>query len=134
MRNLFYILAISGLCFSACSTTNQECGDLICTQEFRTVQVKFKDASGNLLTAKDFSAVIKRTNKSVVPYNDSNSQGTYYVASDADLRELSERGEVILVSATHPQTAKKTVTEFVVSGGICACHIAKVSGPEEIIL
>lgn len=101
------------------------------------VQVKFKDASGNPVTVKDYSAINKRTNQSTVQNNEpptANNQGIYTVASDADVRTLSESGDAIIVSATHPTTKKKVTAEFIVNGGKCACHINKVSGPMEIVL
>lgn len=101
------------------------------------VQVKFKDTAGNPVTVKDFSAINKRTNQSTVQNNEPstvNNQGLYTVASDADVKTLSESGDVITVTATHPTTNKKVSAEFVVNGGKCACHISKVSGPTEIVL
>ncbi len=101
------------------------------------VQVKFKNASGNPVSVKDFSAINKRTGESTVQNNEPptvNNQGIYTVASDADVKKLTESGDVITVSATHPATNKTTSAEFVVSGGKCACHITKVSGPAEITL
>lgn len=134
MKKLIYILSICSLCFGACSASNKPvCEDLICTMEFRMVQVKFIDASGNPVTVKDFSSIIKRTNNPVMKNNDPAGSGVYTVASDADLKQLSEKGDIIMVSATHPQTNKKIETEFVISGGLCACHINKISGPAEIL-
>lgn len=101
------------------------------------VQVTFKDSSGNPLVVKDYSAINKRTGESTVRNNESttlNAQGIYVVASDADVKKLSEAGDVVTVSASHPTTSKKTTAEFVVTGGVCACHINKVSGPAEIVL
>lgn len=101
------------------------------------VQVTFKDSSGTPLTVKDFSAVNKRTGESTVQNNEpfaGINQGVYTVASDAYVKKLSEKGDVIRVSASHAVTGKNAVAEFVVSGGACACHINKVSGPSEIVL
>ncbi len=140
MRKLVFIFSVSVSFLFACSATKTnpvECGQMICTQEFRMVQVKFKDAAGNPVTVKDYSAVNKRTGVSTVQDNDPatvNNQGIYIVASDADVKKLSESGDVITVSATHPATNNKVTAEFVVKGGACACHISKVSGPSEIVL
>lgn len=137
MNTFINVFSIVIILFSACSTTNQsECGNIICTQEFRMVQVKFSDASGNPVAVKDFTAINKRTGESTAQNNEPetiNNQGNYTLASDADVKKLSEAGDVIIVSATHPISNKKIEAEFVVSGGICACHISKVSGPAELI-
>lgn len=133
MNKLIYVFSLVIFLFSACSTVNKsECENLICTEEFRMVQVKFIDASGNPVSVKDFAAINKRTGESTVQNNEPatiNNRGNYIVASDADLKKLSEAGDVINVSATHPISNKKIEAEFVVSGGICACHISKISGP-----
>lgn len=130
-------MSVCCLLFAACSTTNQpECGELICSQEFRMVQVKFIDAAGNGVTVKDFSAINQRTKKSMTQNNEPptiNNQGNYIVASDADRTGLSEKGDTIVVSATHPESNKTVKGEFVVSGGICVCHISRISGPAEIV-
>lgn len=137
MNTFINVFSIVIILFSACSTTNQsECGNIICTQEFRMVQVKFSDASGNPVAVKDFTAINKRTGESTAQNNEPetiNNQGNYTLASDADVKKLSEAGDVIIVSATHPISNKKIEAEFVVSGGMCACHISKVSGPAELI-
>ncbi|MEJ7691945.1 hypothetical protein [Daejeonella sp.] len=140
MKKLIYIFSFSLVFVFACSATKTEpveCAQMICTQEFRMVQVKFKDAAGNPVTVKDYSAINKRTGTSTVQNNEPvtvNNQGIYTVASDADVKKLSEAGDVITVSATHPTTNNKVTAEFVVNGGKCACHINKVSGPSEVIL
>lgn len=112
-----------------------ECPDLICTMEFRSVYVKFKNAEGNPITVKDFSAIIKRTGESTKPgeIDPINFKGIYAVVTDNDTRALLPKGDTIDVSAFHPQTNEKKTAQFVVKGGKCACHIEKVSGPEEII-
>lgn len=139
MKKLVYLFFISVSFLVACSATKTnpvECGEMICTQEFRMVQVKFKDAAGDPVVVKDYSAINKRTGASTVQNNDpvtENNRGFYIVASDADVKNLSESGDVIIVNATHPTTNKKVTAEFVVNGGLCACHINKVSGPSEIV-
>lgn len=138
MKKAILILSAINILFSACSTTSEsQCPDLICTQEFRMVQVEFKDATGNNIAVNDFTAINKRTGESTIQNNEPstvNTPGSYIVASDADLKELSESGDAIVVSATNPETNKKSSAEIVVSGGKCACHITKLSGPSEIIL
>ena len=133
MIKLIYVFSLVIFLFSACSTVNKsECENLVCTEEFRMVEVKFIDASGNPVSVKDFAAINKRTGESTVQNNEPatiNNRGNYIVASDADVKKLSEAGDVINVSATHPISNKKIEAEFVISGGICACHISQISGP-----
>lgn len=140
MNKLVCVFSFAATFLFACTaikTKPVECGQMICTQEFRMVQVKFKDAAGNPVMVKDYSAINKRTGESTLQNNDPatvNNQGIYIVASDADVRKLSESGDIINVTATHPTTNNKVTAEFVVKGGACACHITKVSGPSEVVL
>ena len=135
MKQPLYVLILTML-LSACSATKQPvCENTICTMEFRMIQVKFNDASGNPVVVKDYSAVNKRTGESTTQNNEPstiNNTGIYVVASDADVKKLTENGDVIIVTATHPTSNKKLTSEFVVAGGICACHVNKISGPSEL--
>lgn len=135
MKNILTAAAIISA-LTACSTANvQECPEMMCTQEFRMVQVKVTDAQGNPVEVKDFTATNKRTNTPMAQNNEPatiNNKGIYTVASDADLKNLSEAGDTILVNATSLSGAKKLSGSFVVSGGKCACHISKISGPETL--
>jgi hypothetical protein len=137
MKKLIYSLT-AALILSACSVNKSApCENTICTMEFKMIQVKFNDASGNPLAVKDFTSINKRTGESTMQNNEPttvNNRGIYTVASDADVKKLSEAGDIITISATHPGSNKKTDTKFVVAGGACACHINKISGPAEVTL
>jgi hypothetical protein len=111
-----------------------DCPDLICSQEFRYLSVMFKDANGTLIAVKDFGATIERTGTSPkTMQNDDTVVGVYTVITDNDTKTLSPKGDTIRVRATHPVTNQEKEFFFVVKGGKCACHIEKVSGPEEVV-
>ncbi|SDM24356.1 hypothetical protein SAMN05421813_10877 [Daejeonella rubra] len=130
LQNIFLILC---LFLVSCSSSDPiVCEDRACTMEFRMVTVKFIDDSGNAQIVKDYSTVNKRTGRSMTPNTDMVVQGLYVVASDADLKELSEKGDIVLVSATNPKNNTKIQAEFVIGGGLCICHVSKISGPETI--
>ena len=123
-----YLLPFFALFVVSCSeqVVEADCPSLICTQEFRTVSLRFEDASGQPITVKDFSAIIRRTGKSTQAFevDTVNFKGNYAVVTDSD---------TIDVSAVNPKTNQKKSTSFVVSGGKCACHIEKISGPEKVV-
>ncbi|GAB3930327.1 hypothetical protein [Mucilaginibacter myungsuensis] len=111
------------------------CAPKACTMEFRSVGVKFVK-SGQGLAVQNFKAVNKRTgqqlkNTGIMP-NADQMPGYYIVASDNNLKELSDAGDEILVSATDPATNVTKTATFKIAGG-CACHVAKTSGPEEVV-
>jgi hypothetical protein len=128
LQNLFLIL---GVFLGSCSDT-EICEDMACTTEFRMIRVKFLDDSGNHLFVNDYSAVNKRTGRSMSQTNIMQGKGIYVVASDSDLSELSEKGDIVIVTASNPKNNSKASAEFVISGGLCICHVGKISGPETI--
>ena len=111
------------------------CPAIACTEEFRTLVVKFKDAEGTLIVVKDFSAKVRRTGKftKAGAFDTINFKGYYTIATDNDRQDLLSSGDTIDVSAVNPNTNQTKTAQFVVSGGKCACHIEKVSGPVEIV-
>jgi hypothetical protein len=135
MKTLFYFITV--ILFWSCNKPEEiNCENLICTQEFRMVTVKFIDANGNPLEVKDFKSVNLRTNEDLTSSNyvdPVNAKGYYAVVTDANTKDLSTKGDHIRVSAKHPFNGTIKEADFVVSGGECACHISKISGPEEII-
>lgn len=134
MKPILFCLTIC-LLFS-CTSNKNNCDNKICTEEFRTVGVKFLNANGQAIIVKDFQSVYLKTNQPVsflIPPDTTYAKGFYMVASDANLKELASNGDKILVSAKHPATNVVKQAEFVVAGGDCACHISKISGPETIV-
>lgn len=130
LQNIFLILCL--FLVSCSSSEPTVCKDKVCTMEYRMVTVKFIDDTGNPQVVKDYSAVNKRTGRSMTQNSYVGVPVVYVVASDSDLKELSEKGDIVLVSATNPKNNTKVTAEFVISGGICICHISKISGPETI--
>lgn len=112
----------------------EPCPPMACTQEFRSVVVTFKNSAGNPITVKSFTAAIRRTGKT--PQSGAvdavHFKGNYAVVTDSDTKNLLSQGDTIDVSAVNPGTNQKKTAQFVVSGGKCACHIEKISGPQEI--
>jgi hypothetical protein len=102
--------------------------------EFRMITVKFVDTNGSPQIVKDFKVVNKRTGEIITPVNDMTNQGLYVVASDSDILKLSEKGDNVLVSATDSKTNAKVQAEYLIAGGVCSCHVTKISGPDTVKL
>ena len=103
--------------------------------DFRTVTVKFKDGSGKPIVVSNYKAINRRTGLPVqiaMP-DTTHFKGVYIVSSDADIMNLSAKGDTIEVSAVNPATDELKFARIVVSGGECNCHITKKAGPEEIM-
>ena len=133
MKKTIGLFLVLGFLMLSCSDS-VECEDIVCTKEFRTVSLRFVDANGNPQIVKDFTVVNKRTGEIMTPLNDMANQGLYIIASDSDKTKLSENGDNVQVTATNSKTNVKIQADFVISGGLCACHINKISGPDTIQL
>jgi hypothetical protein len=133
MKKTIGLFLVLGFLMLSCSDS-VECADIVCTKEFRTVSIRFVDANGNPQIVKDFTVVNKRTGEIMTAINDMASQGLYVVASDADLLKLSEKGDNVQITAINSKTNVKVQADFVISGGLCACHINKISGPDTLEL
>lgn len=137
MKKQIILLSLISIFLSSCLGQKEvSCENLICTQEFRSIAVKFVDTDGNPVAVTGFKAINTRTKKVLSESRDQNfptTEGVYTVASDANLKDLSVEGDIILVSAKNASTQAKKDAEFKIVGGVCSCHVHKVSGPDEIV-
>lgn len=116
-------------------TTEANCENQMCTEEFRSVSIKFVDNKGAAADVKDFSVVNQRTGEkvyanSIIAY--SMIKGSYMVVDDGNTKSLSEQGDNLKITATSLATNQTKSVLIKVSGGECACHINKVSGPDQV--
>jgi hypothetical protein len=137
MKKQVFLLSLISIFLTSCLGQKEvSCENLICTQEFRSIPVKFVDTDGKPVAVTDFKAVNIRTKKVLSQDRDQNfptTEGVYTVASDANLKDLSVEGDIIMVSAKSTLTQAKEEAEFKIVGGVCSCHVHKVSGPDEIV-
>lgn len=124
--------------FTACSDKlkEEECPKLMCTEQFAMVRVLFKDAQGKPVAVSGLKIINKRTKEELVPgQSDITGQPGYYTIADDGMKDkFSTGGDTVTVTASNPATKKPADAMFVISGGKCACHINKVSGPEEVVV
>lgn len=131
MKNYLIIILFAVVTLNSCKNS---CSQKICTDNSVSIVVKFLNQNGNPIVVKDFKSIISRTQKDIsnISYLDTvYFKGIYQVATDGNLGDI-KNSEKILVSAINPKTNQLKEVEFVVSGGDCACHISKISGPEII--
>ncbi len=130
------ILFLVIIFLTACNDEPNCQDNMVCTDEFRSVAVRFEDVSGNPVAVQDYSVVNLRTKQHIYHSDPVGlpAVGYYTVVSDNNKNGLSEKGDTILVSATSSLKNITKTTKFVVAGGICACHISKISGPDKVIL
>jgi hypothetical protein len=134
-----YKAALIFLCaalFIACDKkNNSDCPSLACTESFAMVTFSFTNKDGVGIGIKNYSAVNQRTGDTIKVSGMASlslTPGTYVVVDDNYVKKLSEQGDDIKVSGTLEATNQTKTAILKVSGGKCACHIEKISGPEKI--
>ena len=131
MKKIFPVLLIMVL-FSACVKNQKKtpCNTQVCTDIFAYITVKIVDKNNQPTVVSDYKVLDLRTNMAIKTTPLPLAAGTYLVADDSDLKQLSVEGDSLQVTATDSVETKKTI--FKVSGGICACHVTKIAGPDTI--
>ncbi|MNX72795.1 hypothetical protein D3C86_1041630 [compost metagenome] len=59
-------------------------------------------------------------------------KGSFIIVDDGNTKSLSEAGDDLKITGTSVETNQTKSVIVKVKGGKCACHIEKVSGPEQI--
>lgn len=136
MRKLITFMLLAAI-ISACKTKKQQsqnaqdCPDKPCTMMFASVPIRYADKNGQPVSVKNFKAVILRTNEDIT-HADNQTGSIFTVADDSDRKKLTEAGDNILVTATDSATNVTRTDTIKVAGGVCSCHVTRVSGQEEI--
>lgn len=125
---------------SACKKHNQEngCAAKACTYEFVSISVNFVDKDGKLVPAKDVRVINKRTGRQIIATSNGPAvpglgPNFFTIATDNNKNEFATDGDDVELTATNAITNRTQTTFFKISGG-CNCHVAKISGPEKIVL
>ncbi|RYD76031.1 MAG: hypothetical protein EOP53_15450 [Sphingobacteriales bacterium] len=130
---LLLFIPLVNTCNQASQQQAQKCPEKACTMMFASIPVKFVDNNGQPAAVKNYKAVNLRTKEDITHQDNSNTTGSFFaVADDSDLKKLTEAGDDIEVTATDSASNKQVSGIIKVSGGVCACHVARISGPEEI--
>lgn len=131
-----YLLIAAALVIASCGKKNvSTCPDKVCTEEFAMITMLFKNKNGKGEPLSKLTVINKRTNK---PVDRSTSAtldmipGGYLIIDDRSTKTLSENGDDILVTATDSTGTQTKTATLKVAGGACACHIKKLSGPDEV--
>jgi len=105
-----------------------------CSTVFTSVGIHFTDNLGQPISIENFKAVNLRTHVNIAPalaeYG-TFAPGHYIIADDGALQNISADGDEIEVSGFDPLTNQTRSAIVKIAGG-CACHISKISGPDQI--
>lgn len=131
IKKIFFLLLIA--CFFGCEKKQSDtldCPAQPCTLMFASINVQFKDGSGNFVAVKNFTVVNQRTKESLSSTNPA-MDGYHTIVDDGIRNKLSTEGDEIIVTATHPTNGQTKSATYKISGG-CNCHVERISGPQVI--
>jgi hypothetical protein len=138
MYKKFAAIVVGVLLFSSCQKNQQSSGvgcgtGQACTAIFTTVTVQFIDNQGKPQALSSIEVFDLTTNKQMYPGlpNANLIVGSYVIANDSELKDLSTDGDSIRVTATSQATGETKTTIYKIAGG-CNCHVTKISGPDTI--
>jgi len=137
MKKIALVLLL-GIALITCkkNKTTSDCGDKICTEEFASVVLKFVDNKGVGAEVKDFNVINQRTGERVTANSSvytSTIKGVFIIVDDSNKLGLSEQGDDLKITGTSVETKQTKSVVIKVSGGKCACHINKISGPQQLV-
>lgn len=132
--SIFMLIVLCAACKKGQQTS--ACGTQACTALFTSIGVTFKDKNNNAVNVINYKVIDLRTNKEITitpPPNIDVEPGYKVIIDDSSLKDLSSDGDSIQVTATNPATNEAKATLFKISGGLCNCHVSKLSGPDTIV-
>jgi len=125
------LMMLSLLVMTSCRSQSPD--NCLCTTQHVSVTFAVVDDAGTPVPDVTLESHVPRTGESLQVEQDRAREGTYIVATDSNLKQIRHSGETIEVKGTWGQRSFSEV--FVVNApGECVCHIAKVSGPETVML
>lgn len=107
----------------------------ICSTEFAMVSIRFTDKNGAGAEIKDITVVNQRTGEKIQASANAfvdTVRGGYIIADDRNRLGLSENGDDLKITATSVSSNQTRSATIRVSGGKSACHINKISGPDQV--
>lgn len=140
MRKYFILFLLATTLFG-CKKHNQQtgCSSRPCTANFVVLFVSFVNKDGEFAFGKDVKAINLRTHEAIIakgnggPSSPTAGPHLYTIATDNNKSEFSTEGDDVELTATNVVTGITTTALLKISGG-CNCHVAKVSGPDTIVL
>jgi hypothetical protein len=136
LKKLFFVLlAAVPFAVSCNEESKSNCPNKVCTEEFAMITIKAVNKKGEPVRLRSITSVNQRTKESLKTIDDTYAglqKGTYIAVDDKSTKLLSEAGDSVLVTAIDSSGTITKTAVLKVAGGNCACHVSKVSGPDEI--
>jgi len=125
------ILVLSVTLLGACSSTNEA----VCTALFATITVAAHDTAGHPVQGPlEIVDTIRRTGQAIVmsqDYSGIGTGGSYAIFDDNQLKKILPGGDSVRVSGAG--AAGRFSADYVF-GAPDRCHVAKLSGPDTVLV
>lgn len=132
---IFAALLSLGL-LTACASQQEshtKCGSVVCTDEFIMIPVKVIATKSADVSFKTYKVINANTGKEVKSnvWPGKGNQGTIVIADDGHRRSFPEKGANLELQITR-NDGRVVKNAYKISGGKCACHVSKLSGPDQV--
>lgn len=135
LKPILAVLLLTVACKSQQPGSASGCPTVMCTEEFKMIPVKIISTSGTEAEFKSYKIMDVAGGKEIKLSNDlpntPDNAKTLIVADDSQRRNFSEKGTDIQLQITR-NDGKVVKVNYKISGGKCACHVAKLNGPDQI--
>lgn len=134
MKIIVFVTALFLL--SACVSqqeTKTKCGSVVCTDEFIMIPVKVIATKSSSVDFKTYKIINLATGKEVKSnsWPGRDNPGTIVIADDGHRKAFPEKGADLELQITRKDD-RVVKQDYKISGGKCACHVAKLSGPDQV--
>ncbi|MBL4675403.1 MAG: hypothetical protein JKY70_04240 [Mucilaginibacter sp.] len=137
MYNKLLPVLMLAVCLLACKKNNGACSTQMCDASFAFIGVQFTNSAGDPIEVTGLKVVNIRTNKQLElpppPETLIYAPGYVFIVSDQNKAEFSAAGDQVKVTAQSTLTGRTKSFTLKISGG-CNCHVAKVSGPDKLVI
>ncbi|WDF55477.1 hypothetical protein [Mucilaginibacter sp. KACC 22063] len=121
---------------SACASqqeTKTKCGSVVCTEEFIMIPVKVIATKSSEINFKTYKVINLNTGKEVKSngWPGKDNPGTVVVADDGHRHDFTEQGTALQLQITR-NDGRVVKQDYKIGGGRCACHVSKISGPDQV--
>ncbi|QJD94391.1 hypothetical protein HH214_00140 [Mucilaginibacter robiniae] len=110
--------------------------NVICTKQFVIIPVKLISTAGHEVDYKSYHVIETATGKEIksrneLPVTDRSNANIVLLVDDSHLHDFVEKGTNVQLQITRKDD-KVLKVNYKISGGKCACHVAKLDGPDEV--
>ncbi|QQL49765.1 hypothetical protein [Mucilaginibacter ginkgonis] len=133
-KALLFII-ISAISISSCVSqeeTKTKCGSIMCTDEFIMVPIRLIATKSSTISFKSYKVINLAAGKQVRTKDVvRDSPATLIIADDSNRKDFPESVQNLQLQVTR-NDGRVVTANYKIGGGKCACHVSKLSGPDQV--